>query len=95
MAGTPWMYSEKSTPRWPDALQSIVRQTVHGMATGANRDPIYSCWRSMMAPLEDPKAAGCRYWGGRAAHHGLGPWHAPAVYKADVEREIGPRPSRT
>jgi hypothetical protein len=68
-------------------------KTVHGMATRANREPIYNCWQSMMARCENPKATGYMNWGGRTQPITVyGPWHDPAVYKADVEREIGPRP---
>ena len=65
----------------------------HGLATRANRDPIYNCWQSIMARCENPKATGYKYWGGRGITV-YSPWHDPAVFKADVEREIGPRPSR-
>jgi hypothetical protein len=61
------------------------------MAKRLNRDPIYNCWQSIIARCENPKATGYQYWGGRGIKvHG--PWHDPAVFKADVEREIGPRP---
>jgi hypothetical protein len=67
-------------------------QLKHGMARRGNRDPIYNCWQSILARCENPKATGYKYWGGRGIKV-YGPWHDPLVFKADVEREIGPRPS--
>jgi len=43
-----------------------------------------------MARCENPKATGYEFWGGRGIKV-YGPWHDPLVFKADVEREIGPR----
>lgn len=67
-------------------------KTVHGLAVRGNRDPIYNCWQSILARCENPKATGYKYWGGRGITV-YGPWHDPLVFKADVEREIGSRPS--
>jgi hypothetical protein len=66
---------------------------VHGLARRVSRDPIYNCWQSIIARCENPNATGYHYWGGRGIKV-YGPWHDPAVFKADVEREIGPRPGR-
>lgn len=66
----------------------------HGLATRANRDPIYNCWQSILARCENPRATGYKYWGGRKVPIEVyGPWHDPLVFKAGVEQEIGPRPS--
>lgn len=68
-------------------------KTVHGLAKRGSRDPIYNCWQSIWARCTNPNATGYKYWGGRGIRM-YEPWHDPAVFKADVEREIGPRPSR-
>jgi hypothetical protein len=74
------------------SVEAVFRAGVkHGMATRGHRDPIYNNWQSIWARCMNPNATGYKYWGGRGIKL-YEPWHDPAVFKADVEREIGPRP---
>jgi hypothetical protein len=67
--------------------------TKHGLARRSTRDPIYNCWQSIWARTNNPKATGYKYWGGRGIRMHE-PWKDPAVFKAEVEAEIGLRPSQ-
>lgn len=48
----------------------------------------------MLARCEDPAATGYRNWGGRGIAV-CAAWHDPAVFIADLGREIGLRPGGT
>ena len=76
--------------------QSISCGCAHLDATskhGLYRHPLYSIWQNMISRCENPAASGYRHYGGRTPPVTVwGPWHDPALFIADVERECGPRP---
>ena len=61
----------------------------HGVA----RHPLYGAWLAMLDRCENPQHVAYRRYGGRGIKV-CDRWHDPAVFIADIERWLGPRPDR-
>jgi hypothetical protein len=67
-------------------------KAVNNPSQGKSRHPLYATWSGMKARCLHPRATGYRNYGGRGIkiHE---PWLDVAVFIADIERLLGPRPS--
>ena len=64
--------------------------TTHGLY----QHPLYRTWQTMLHRCENPQNKNYRHYGGRGIQV-CERWHDPAVFIADVEAAIGPRPAGT
>jgi hypothetical protein len=58
---------------------------------GQSRHPLYGTWYAMMRRCGNPQDGGYKDYGGRGIKV-CDRWHDVALFIADIEREIGPRP---
>lgn len=77
--------------------RDIARDTAREIARTSNRHhglhdhPLRSTWKNMLVRCEDPEAHNYRNYGGRGIRV-CDRWHDLAVFVADIERWLGPRP---
>jgi hypothetical protein len=58
----------------------------------SQKHPLYGTWRGMMTRCYDRRHTWYQRYGGRGIEVWQ-PWHVMAVFGADIERYLGPRPS--
>ena len=62
-------------------------------SAGLSKHPLYKTWENMLARCENPAHISYRNYGGRDIPIEVcDAWHDPAVFIADIEATIGPRP---
>lgn len=61
---------------------------------GMSKHELYPIWQGMRARCLNPKATGYRNYGGRGISI-YEPWLDAAVFIADIQRDLGPRPAGT
>jgi hypothetical protein len=69
--------------------QGFRRLQTHGLS----RHPLYQTWNGMLRRCEDPANVNYRLYGARGITV-CPEWHDVAVFIADIERLLGPRPIR-
>ncbi len=83
--------AEKASGRIP---QMAVGNRTHGLAgKGEHHHPLYDTWWGMMARCENPGHKWYKHYGGRGIRV-CERWHDPALFVADIERWLGPKPRR-
>jgi hypothetical protein len=70
------------------------REKLHAATTshGLSSHPLYGTWKAMIWRCEHPNAKQYSDYGGRGIRV-CDRWHDPAVFIADIERWLGPRPA--
>lgn len=64
---------------------------VHNRTHGLSKHPLYQTWINMMNRCYKPQATAFEHYGGRGITV-CDRWHDVALFIADIERLIGPRP---
>jgi hypothetical protein len=70
------------------------RSFKHGLSRAGNRHPLYAVWYGMMQRCHNENDSRYPEYGGSGIRVWK-PWHDPARFVQDVEKEIGPRPEIT
>ncbi len=88
----------RTTPVPTQSCGCLHRDVIRDIARTSNRKhglhdhPLYFTWKNMLARCEDPDHQAYRHYGGRGIRV-CDRWHDLAVFVADIERWLGPRPA--
>ena len=74
------------------AREHIVLAIAAASTHGLYHHPLYPTWKDMLQRCENPRSSSYRWYGARGISV-CERWHDPAVFIADIERLLGPRPA--